>query len=115
MQMNPYDQVPYASHPYPQAHPDRLAVVATLLGMRPASVERCRVLELGACSGGHLIPMAEALPGSEFLGVDASVRQVEEGRQTIHDLNLGNVQLRPADIPGRAARAISGPSSRCPG
>ena len=30
-----YDLVPYESRPYPQAHPDRLATVATLFGARP--------------------------------------------------------------------------------
>ena len=39
-----YDEIPYASYPYPQTHPDRLATVATLFGLKPAPVERCRVL-----------------------------------------------------------------------
>ncbi len=48
-----YDLVPYESRP---THPDRLAIVTTLFGMRPP-VNRCRVLELGCASGGNLIPI----------------------------------------------------------
>jgi len=42
-----YDDVPYDSYPLWVTHPDHLAVVATLAGMSPAPVDRCRVLELG--------------------------------------------------------------------
>src|SRR5262245_50406828 len=45
-----YDEVPYASRPFPQTHPDHLAAVATLFGMEPPPVERCRVLELGCAA-----------------------------------------------------------------
>src|SRR3954452_6960255 len=62
IQCNAYDEVPYRSYPYAQSHPARLATVATLLGMRPAAVAKCRVLELGCCTGGNIIPMAEQLP-----------------------------------------------------
>jgi methyltransferase-like protein/SAM-dependent methyltransferase len=93
-----YDLVPYESRPYPQAHPDRLAAVATLFGARAAAPERCRVLELGCASGGNLIPMAVELPQSSFLGIDASARQVDDGRQTIAAVGLSNVELRHADI-----------------
>lgn len=60
MPRNTYDEVPYESYPYPQTHPDRIATIATILGISPAPVERCRVLELGCASGGNLIPMALA-------------------------------------------------------
>lgn len=93
-----YDLVPYESRPYPQAHPDRLATVATLFGAQPAPPDRCRVLELGCASGGHLIPMAVELPGSSFLGIDASARQIDEGRRTIEAVGFSNVELRHTDI-----------------
>src|SRR5262249_13699905 len=77
-----------------QTHPDRLATVATLFGMRPAAVDCCRVLELGCAAGGNLIPMAQALPGSSFLGIDLSARQVAEGAKVVAALGLTNVALR---------------------
>jgi SAM-dependent methyltransferase len=93
-----YDQVPYEGCSYPQAHPDRLAAVATLLGLSPPPVTRCRVLELGCAAGAHLLPMAVALPGSTFLGLDLSARQVEEGRRVIAALGLDNVRLEVRSI-----------------
>lgn len=95
---NSYDEVPYKSYPYPQTHPDRLATLATLFGMRPAPVSACRVLELACASGGNLIPMAVQAPQASFLGVDLSGRQLTEGRAAIEALGLKNIELRHADI-----------------
>lgn len=95
---NSYDLVPYESHPYRQTHPSRLATMGTLFGMRPAPIGQCRVIELGCAAGGNLIPMAVQLPGSQFLGVDLSGRQVDEGRQLIARLKLSNIELRHASI-----------------
>jgi cyclopropane fatty-acyl-phospholipid synthase-like methyltransferase len=93
-----YDEVPYESHPFPQTHPDRLATIATLLGLRPPPVQRCRVLELGCAAGGNLIPMALGLPQSSFVGIDLSAVEVAEGQQLIAQLGLKNVQLRHLSI-----------------
>ena len=93
-----YDVVPYESHAYFEAHPDRLAVVATLFGMTPPPVATARVLELGCASGGNLIPMALALPEARFVGVDRSARQVAEGRALIEQLGLDNIELREMSL-----------------
>jgi methyltransferase-like protein len=93
-----YDQVPYTSQPFPQTHPDRLATVAYLFGLKPKPVHQCRVLELGCASGGNLLPMAVTLPGSQFLGIDLSVRQIEQGLQAVRDLGLSNVELIQFDL-----------------
>ena len=74
-----YDDFPYPVYVFPQTHPDRLAAIAALLGLSPPPVERCRVLELGCASGSNLIPMAEALPQADFVGIDLSQRQIAEG------------------------------------
>ena len=95
-----YDDVPYASKPHPESHPDRLAVVAGLFGMRPADPATARVLELGCASGGNLIPMALSLPGAHFIGVDASGRQIEAGQALIEALELANVELRSGSLDG---------------
>lgn len=93
-----YDLVPYESLPYPQTHPDRLATVAGLFGMRPKPVERARVLELGCAGGGNLIPMAMELPGASFLGVDLSARQIDDGRALAQKVGTPNVELRRANV-----------------
>ncbi|HKP85582.1 MAG TPA: hypothetical protein VJZ26_05780 [Blastocatellia bacterium] len=55
---NTYDEVSYPSYPFAQSHPDRLATLATLFGMKPARIESRRVLEIGCGDGANLIPMA---------------------------------------------------------
>ncbi|MEO7330071.1 MAG: class I SAM-dependent methyltransferase [Minicystis sp.] len=93
-----YDEVPYPSGAFEQTHPDRLATVATLFGMRPAPLSSCRVLELGCASGGNLVPMAHALPGATFLGVDISSREIADGLPWIERLGLRNLRLEQRDI-----------------
>ena len=94
--VNTYDEVPYDSHPYAQTHPSRLFVIGTLFGLSPTPVQKCRVLELGAAAGGNIIPVAEAFPESEFVGVDYSARQVADGQKVIDQIKLGNIALRHA-------------------
>jgi len=96
--MNPYDRVAYPNRPYPNTHPDHLAVVARLRGIDAAPVERARVLELGASEGGNLIPMALTLPRAEFTGIDLAAEPVERGRQVIRNLGLQNVRLLNIDL-----------------
>jgi methyltransferase-like protein/SAM-dependent methyltransferase len=93
-----YDDVPYTSYPYPRTHPDRLSTVARLFGLRPAPVERCRILEIGCGAGGNLVPMAELLPGSELVGFDASARQVSAANELIAEVGLSNVRIEQADV-----------------
>jgi len=95
---NIYDQVPYPSFSFTQSHPDHLATLATLLGMDPPPVEHCRVLELGCASGGNLIPMAQGLPQSQFVGIDLSARQIADGQAMADALELKNVTLKHMNI-----------------
>lgn len=93
-----YDSIPYSSYAYAYTHPDRLCVLGRLFGLSPAPPQRCRVLELGCASGGNLLPMAELLPGAEFVGIDRSRVQIERGRALLGELGLPNVRLEQADI-----------------
>lgn len=93
-----YDLVPYWGKTYPQSHPDRLCALGTLLGMRPAPVEKCRVLELGCGDAINLIGFAMVLPGSEFVGIDLSKVHIAAGLKTVRNLNLGNIELHARDI-----------------
>lgn len=95
---NAYDQVPYPGLSYSHTSPDRLATIATLLGMEPAPVEHCRVLELGCAGGGNLIPLAYALPESRFVGIDYSGAQIDVGRENVRALGLQNIVLEQRDI-----------------
>jgi methyltransferase-like protein/SAM-dependent methyltransferase len=93
-----YDALPYESHPYSATHPDHLATMAQLFGMSPPDVDSARVLELGCAAGGNLIPLAVAIPGATFLGVDLSKRQLADGWKVIESLGLKNVELRHKSI-----------------
>ena len=97
-QPSSYDRVPYDSKPFPQTHPDRLATMASLFGLKPPLVDTAQVLELGLAGGGNLIPMAVALPDSHFVGIDLSPRQVDEGVRVVERLGLTNIELRAQDI-----------------
>ena len=56
------------------------------------------MLELGCASGGNLIPMAFNLPGSEFVGIDLSRHQVEDGLAMVRALDLTNIRIEHASI-----------------
>jgi methyltransferase-like protein/SAM-dependent methyltransferase len=96
--MNPYDLVPYISVPIPPSHPDRISVVARLFGMTPPNPQEARVLELGCASGGNLLPMAETLPGSTFVGIDLSQRQILAGQEMLRAAGLKNVTLEQKSV-----------------
>ncbi len=98
MALNSYDAMPYPATAQTESHPDRLATLATLMGLTPPPVEHCRVLELGCSDGGNLISLAYGLPGSEFVGVDLSAREVAAGQDHIAELGLKNITLHHLDI-----------------
>src|SRR4051794_23365318 len=93
-----YDEVAYPSAIYPETHPDCLAVIATLSGLHPAPVEKCRVLELGCGDGFNLITMAHALPGSVFTGIDLAAVPVGRGNALIQKTGLKNIRLMARDV-----------------
>ena len=93
-----YGEVPYPGLAFPQSHPDRLATHARLMGMNPAPPEGCRVLELGCGDGGNLIPMAAALPESEFLGLDVEPQAVASARERAAALGVDNVAFVEGDL-----------------
>ena len=97
-QTNAYDEVPYQGVAARNSHPEHLAMLAHLLGMKPPKIESCRVLELGCAEGGNLVPMACQLPESQFVGIDYSAHQVAIGAEAIHNLGLQNIELLQADI-----------------
>jgi methyltransferase-like protein/ubiquinone/menaquinone biosynthesis C-methylase UbiE len=97
-ELNPYDEVAYPSLPITHTHPDRLATVGMHFGMRPAPVQRCRVLELGCSSGANLLAMAVGLPESEFVGVDLAAKPIARGKAMVEVLGLKNLALRQADL-----------------
>ena len=93
-----YDDVPYPRFAFEQTRPQRLAAIARLAGLPAAAPEGCRTLEIGCASGANLIPMALALPQSEFVGVDLSAGQIARAAEVACDLGLTNIRFEAADI-----------------
>ncbi|MHC4813784.1 MAG: methyltransferase regulatory domain-containing protein [Planctomycetota bacterium] len=93
-----YDEVPYPKTTHRDSHVRRLESLATLVGMKPAAIDSCRVLELGCASGWNLISQAREFPDSEFVGIDASAAQIEEGKLAVAATGLANIDLSHGDI-----------------
>jgi len=93
-----YEIVRYLGMPFAQTHPDRLATMARLFGMNPTPIHNARVLEIGCCDGGNLIPMAVALPGTEFIGIDLTAPDIEKANQTVAELGLTNIHFHAMDL-----------------
>jgi methyltransferase-like protein/2-polyprenyl-3-methyl-5-hydroxy-6-metoxy-1,4-benzoquinol methylase len=93
-----YDEVPYRGTPYRLSHPCHVAAVAALFDAGPPAVRGARVLELGCAAGQNLIPMAQDLPESRYVGVDLSPRQIDQGRALVDQLGLDNIELHCTSI-----------------
>ncbi len=93
-----YDSVPYVSTFQNQIYPDRMATLATLLGMKPALPEKCKYLELGCGEGDNLIGFAFHLPESEFVGVDLSAKHIEVANHSVSELGLKNIKFLQLDV-----------------
>ena len=72
-------RIPNLSHV--QTHPDALATLARLLGLSPAPIETCRVLEIGCASGRQSDPDGAQPAGQHLVGIDYSASQIETGRR----------------------------------
>jgi methyltransferase-like protein len=93
-----FNVMPYVSMAFPQSQPARLAALGSLFGLSSPAVATARVLELGCAAGGNLIPHAVHFPSARFVGIDLSVRHVEEARQRIASLGLANIEIRQGDL-----------------
>ena len=93
-----YDEVPYASFAYAHTHPDHMAVVGSLFGMKPAALETARVLELGSAGGGNILPLALRYPGASFTGLDLSQEHIAAANAQKDALGLKNIRFVQQDI-----------------
>ncbi|MCB1925149.1 MAG: class I SAM-dependent methyltransferase [Gammaproteobacteria bacterium] len=96
--LDAYDNIPYDRLSLAETHPDQLAVLAALHGIDSPDPQHCRVLELGAASGGNLIPMAWFSPHARFVGLDLSQVQVDTAQALIRELGLANISIERADV-----------------
>ena len=93
-----YDRVPYHGTARFVTHPDRLAVLATLMGLDPPPVSSCRVLEIGCATGKNLTSIALTLPGSRCVGIDLSARQLASAQATAEAIGLTNLDFHTLSL-----------------
>ncbi|MFN8379402.1 MAG: class I SAM-dependent methyltransferase [Anaerolineae bacterium] len=94
----PYDRIIYPDGAYAVAHPDRAAVIASLMGLKPPPVQTARILELGTGTGGHLIAIASQYPQATCVGVDYAQAQIRIARETIEAVGLTNITFHALDF-----------------
>ncbi len=93
-----YNLTPYPSLSYVYTHPDLFATLGHLLSMKPADPENCRYLDVGCAVGGNILPLAEALPNSYFVGIDLAEKQIEIARQHAEFTGVSNVEFEAMNI-----------------
>lgn len=102
-----YDDVPYPGHPFAQTHPDRLASLGRLYGLATPAPAGCHLLELGCGDGGNLLPMACALPGAQFVGIDISGQAIARAKARAQAAGIENVTFEEASLDDYAPPAGS--------
>lgn len=93
-----YDEIPYPSFVFRESHPDRLASIAALFGMKSPALATASVLELGCASGANLVPIALGLPKARCVGIDLSSKQIEAAQRFAKDSGAKNVEFRTMDL-----------------
>ena len=93
-----YEDLPYSNNAFAATSVVNLSTVAKLHGLSPTDPRQSRVLELGCGRGGNLLPMAETLPESEFVGMDLSPGHIDAANADVAALGMSNVCFEAADI-----------------
>ena len=93
-----FDRMPYRHGAVQETHPARIGAIARLLGWGAAAPDCCRVLDLGCGEGMNVLPLAERLPGSEFVGVDFSPAHIAVAERAREAAGLKNARLVCADL-----------------
>ena len=93
-----YDLLRYRTQPHAAAHPDRLAAIAAMHGVGPAAGGAPEVLEIGCGDGGHLLPMADAMPSGRFVGIDLSASAIAVANAQASAAGIRNARFLVADV-----------------
>ena len=93
-----YDLLRYRTQPHAAAHPDRLAAIAAMHGVRSPGGGAPQVLEIGCGDGGHLLPMADAMADGRFVGIDLSARAIAAANAQAAAAGIRNARFVVADV-----------------
>lgn len=95
---NSYDTLPYPPYSFPLTHIGRLSAIGRLFSLPAAEPAKSKVLELGCGVGVNLLAMAQLFPEAEFVGIDYSKKQIDQGLEAVDATGLKNVRLIHSDI-----------------
>lgn len=95
---NSYDELRYYSKPFSFTSIAFLEGNSFLWGLNPPKINGAKVLELGCSFGGNLISQAIYYPETEFIGIDLSESQINQGNEIIKLMGLKNVRLEKKNI-----------------
>jgi len=97
-QLTSYDLLPYPPYSFPVTHLARLAAIGRIFGLNTADPAHARVLELGCGSGINLVAQSQLFPEAEFVGIDASSKQIDTGLEAIAAAGTDRVRLICGDL-----------------
>ena len=97
-ELTPYDAVPYPPYSFPATSIARLGAIGRIFSLPTADPRKARVLELGCGSGINTLAMAQLYPESEFVGVDLSMRHIQQADEALAATGLGNVRFIQGNI-----------------
>ena len=93
-----YEHHTYPPMSHPVADPAVSAVAARLAGLPVPHPRGARILEIGCCSGHHLLPLALRWPESTLTGIDLAASSIREARERAATAGLANVDFQVADL-----------------
>lgn len=93
-----YQEYAYPAMSHPLADPALTAAAARLAGLATPSPATARILEIGCCSGHHLIPLAMRWPGSRCTGIDLAESAVTVAARRAARAGVENVRFLTADL-----------------
>lgn len=91
-------EMSYGDLTFEATHPGNIAAIASLVGLKPANVEECRVLELGCGTGFNLLAMGLSLPGGHFTGIDYDPIHIRRANEVAAAIGARNVEFHCLSI-----------------
>lgn len=89
-----YDTTFFRSKLHRGRHIESIHTNCLLRGVQTEAPFNARVLEIGCATGHAIIPMATEYPQAQFVGVDPSNAQIQEGASCSSKLGLSNIDFR---------------------
>ena len=93
-----YEKRVYPPMSHPLSDPAVSAVAARMGGLQVPDPRRARILEIGCCSGHHLLPLARRWTESRFVGIDLVERSIDEARERAAAAGVENIVFHAGDL-----------------